>query len=154
MKNHHKACSEKGGVGGDAGGGVGQGVAEEEEEDEEEEEEEEGWQTEAAWCCRGPCRANPALKKGRRLQLLQMLALPFVPVAALIVQNAINLNSIVIYRREVSDVDKQVRELSSLECSSWRDLFNAWTCAAHGRYGHAWELPTDSISQQLSLRVH
>ncbi|XP_071446194.1 uncharacterized protein [Hetaerina americana] len=37
-----------------------------------------------------------------------MLALPFVPVAALIVQNALTLHSIVIYRREVSDVDKQV----------------------------------------------
>ncbi|XP_046389564.1 uncharacterized protein LOC124158484 [Ischnura elegans] len=124
MRNHtHKVSKEVSCVGGKAledelhKGGSNQnqqqqqqGQGDEEEEEEEEDEEEAfGWDRGgSSCCCRGPCRANPALKRGRRLQLLQMLALPFVPVAALIVQNALTLHGIVIDRREVSDVDKQV----------------------------------------------
>jgi hypothetical protein len=52
--------------------------------------------------------ANPAYKRGRRLQLLQMLVLPFIPILALIVQTAITLHDILIYRQEVSDIEAQV----------------------------------------------
>jgi hypothetical protein len=65
-------------------------------------------------CCGGDSRAccvtNPELKRGRRLQLLQMLALPFVPILALIAQNAFTLRDIVHNRHEVTEVDKQVSE--------------------------------------------
>ncbi|XP_023724757.1 uncharacterized protein LOC111873908 isoform X2 [Cryptotermes secundus] len=60
---------------------------------------------------RGQCcvkAANPAYKRGRRLQLLQMLVLPFIPILALIVQTAITLHDILIYRQEVSDIEAQV----------------------------------------------
>jgi hypothetical protein len=57
-------------------------------------------------CC---LSANPHLKRGRRLQLLQMLALPFVPILALIVQNAFTLRSIMVNRHEVTEIDRQVR---------------------------------------------
>jgi hypothetical protein len=54
------------------------------------------------------CSTNPELKRGRRLQLLQMLALPFVPILALITQNAFTLRDIVTNRHEVTEVDRQV----------------------------------------------
>lgn len=60
---------------------------------------------------RGQCcvkAANPAYKRGRRLQLLQMLVLPFIPILALIIQTAISLHDILIYRQEVSDIEAQV----------------------------------------------
>ena len=60
---------------------------------------------------RGQCcvkASNPAYKRGRRLQLLQMLILPFIPILALIVQTGITLNDIIIYRQEVSDIETQV----------------------------------------------
>jgi hypothetical protein len=61
---------------------------------------------------RGQCcvkAANPAYKRGRRLQLLQMLVLPFIPILALIGQTAMTLHDILIYRQEVSDIEAQVR---------------------------------------------
>jgi hypothetical protein len=60
---------------------------------------------------RGQCcvkAANPAYKRGRRLQLMQMLVLPFIPILALIIQTAITLHEILIYRQEVSDIEAQV----------------------------------------------
>ena len=60
---------------------------------------------------RGQCcvkASNPAYKRGRRLQLLQMLVLPFIPILALIVQTAIALRDILTYRQEVSDIEAQV----------------------------------------------
>lgn len=60
---------------------------------------------------RGQCcvkAANPAYKRGRRLQLMQMLVLPFIPILALIIQTAITLHDILIYRQEVSDIEAQV----------------------------------------------
>lgn len=62
---------------------------------------------------RGQCcvkAANPAYKRGRRLQLMQMLVLPFIPILALIIQTAITLHEIIIYRQEVSDIEAQVCE--------------------------------------------
>nr|CAI5863931.1 unnamed protein product [Callosobruchus analis] len=59
---------------------------------------------------RGYCCAksiNPADGRGRRLHLLQMLVLPFIPILALIVQTSIILDNIMINRNEVMDVDSQ-----------------------------------------------
>nr|CAI5863933.1 unnamed protein product [Callosobruchus analis] len=52
---------------------------------------------------RGYCCAksiNPADGRGRRLHLLQMLVLPFIPILALIVQTSIILDNIMINRNE------------------------------------------------------
>ncbi|XP_018573653.1 uncharacterized protein LOC108912758 [Anoplophora glabripennis] len=60
---------------------------------------------------RGYCCAksiNPADGRGRKLHLLQMLVLPFIPIMALIVQTAIILDNIMIYRNEVMDIESQV----------------------------------------------
>lgn len=53
---------------------------------------------------------DPAHRRGRRIQLLQMLVLPFIPILALIVQTANTLHDILIYRQEVSDIETQVIE--------------------------------------------
>jgi len=58
---------------------------------------------------------DPAHRRGRRIQLLQMLVLPFIPILALIVQTANTLHDILIYRQEVSDIETQVSE-SSCPC--------------------------------------
>lgn len=42
---------------------------------------------------------DPAHRRGRRIQLLQMLVLPFIPILALIVQTANTLHDILIYRQ-------------------------------------------------------
>nr|CAD7580440.1 unnamed protein product [Timema californicum] len=55
--------------------------------------------------------ANPAYKTGRRLQLLQMLVLPFIPILALIMQTSITLRDILVYRQEVAEIDLQVQWL-------------------------------------------
>ncbi|XP_012256293.1 receptor-type guanylate cyclase daf-11 isoform X2 [Athalia rosae] len=51
---------------------------------------------------------DPAHRRGRRIQLLQMLVLPFIPILALIVQTANTLHDILIYRQEVSEIETQV----------------------------------------------
>nr|XP_012139085.1 PREDICTED: uncharacterized protein LOC100876163 isoform X2 [Megachile rotundata] len=51
---------------------------------------------------------DPADRRGRRIQLLRMLALLFIPILALIVQTSISLHDILIYREEVSDIETQV----------------------------------------------
>lgn len=52
--------------------------------------------------------ANPAHGNGRRLHLLQMLVLPFIPIMALIAQTAVVLHKVVVYRQEVTDIETQV----------------------------------------------
>lgn len=52
--------------------------------------------------------ANPAHGSGRRLHLLQMLVLPFIPIMALIAQTAVVLHKVVVYRQEVTDIETQV----------------------------------------------
>lgn len=56
---------------------------------------------------------DPAHRRGRRIQLLQMLVLPFIPILALIVQTANTLHDILIYRQEVSDIESQVSKKSN-----------------------------------------
>ncbi|KAL3274580.1 hypothetical protein HHI36_015963 [Cryptolaemus montrouzieri] len=58
------------------------------------------------YCCTKS--TNPADGTGRKLHLLQMLTLPFIPILALIIQTSIMLNNVIIYRQEVMDVESQV----------------------------------------------
>ncbi|KAH8272839.1 hypothetical protein KR018_003305 [Drosophila ironensis] len=58
-------------------------------------------------CCSAAAR-NPAIKTGRRLQLMQMIILPFIPILALIVQTSVSLQEILEYRSAVADIETQV----------------------------------------------
>uniref|UniRef100_A0A1I8PRX9 guanylate cyclase n=2 Tax=Stomoxys calcitrans TaxID=35570 RepID=A0A1I8PRX9_STOCA len=58
-------------------------------------------------CCSAAAR-NPAIKTGRRIQLMQMIILPFIPILALIVQTSISLHDVLEYRVEVADIETQV----------------------------------------------
>ncbi|XP_030381562.1 uncharacterized protein LOC115629245 [Scaptodrosophila lebanonensis] len=58
-------------------------------------------------CCSAAAR-NPAIKTGRRLQLMQMIILPFIPILALIVQTSLTLQEILKYRADVADIETQV----------------------------------------------
>ncbi|XP_075168343.1 uncharacterized protein LOC142240526 [Haematobia irritans] len=58
-------------------------------------------------CCSAAAR-NPAIKTGRRIQLMQMIVLPFIPILALIVQTSISLHDVLEYRVEVADIETQV----------------------------------------------
>uniref|UniRef100_A0A1A9VKM1 guanylate cyclase n=1 Tax=Glossina austeni TaxID=7395 RepID=A0A1A9VKM1_GLOAU len=60
-----------------------------------------------AKCCSAEAR-NPAIKTGRRLQLMQMIILPFIPILALIVQTSVTLQEILDYKAEVADIEAQV----------------------------------------------
>ncbi|CAD7014704.1 unnamed protein product [Ceratitis capitata] len=57
-------------------------------------------------CCSAAAR-NPAIKTGRRIQLMQMIILPFIPILALIVQTSVILQEILDYRAEVADIETQ-----------------------------------------------
>lgn len=41
-----------------------------------------------------------------------MIVLPFVPILALILQTLYNLNEVIIYRNEVSEIESQVNQIS------------------------------------------
>ena len=56
----------------------------------------------------GCFHVNPATQKGKRLQLLQMLLLPFIPIVALIVQNCMTMNDAINAQREASIIEHQV----------------------------------------------
>ncbi|KAF6209106.1 hypothetical protein GE061_014849 [Apolygus lucorum] len=57
------------------------------------------------WC---GLRPDPARRRWRRCYLLQMLVLPFIPIAAVILQTAVSLQNILHYRVSVAEVDSQV----------------------------------------------
>ncbi|XP_075237672.1 uncharacterized protein LOC142333932 [Lycorma delicatula] len=60
------------------------------------------------------CHINPSHKNGRRLQLFQMLILPFIPILALIFQTAVTLQNSLLYRQEIVDIDAQVTAATDL----------------------------------------
>lgn len=60
---------------------------------------------------RGYCCAksiNPADGRGRKLHLLQMLVLPFIPILALIVQTSVTLVNIMVLKHDSIEVENQV----------------------------------------------
>ncbi|KAL5277429.1 hypothetical protein ACFFRR_002584 [Megaselia abdita] len=60
------------------------------------------------------CARNPAMKTGRRLQLFQMIILPFIPILALIVQTSLTLSEILQERSEVTQIEEQVQIATDL----------------------------------------
>ncbi|KAJ6638428.1 Atrial natriuretic peptide receptor 1, partial [Pseudolycoriella hygida] len=51
---------------------------------------------------------------GSRIQLFQMIILPFIPILALIIQTSFMLNDILIYRMECSEIETQVSVATDL----------------------------------------
>ncbi|XP_055587233.1 adenylate cyclase, germination specific [Uranotaenia lowii] len=64
-------------------------------------------------CCSAEAK-NPAFKRGRQIQLLQMIVLPFIPILALIVQTSFEMIDIVSYRKEVTEIENQVTMATDL----------------------------------------
>ncbi|XP_050087432.1 uncharacterized protein LOC126572283 [Anopheles aquasalis] len=64
-------------------------------------------------CCSAEAK-NPAFKRGRQLQQMQMIILPFIPILALIVQTSYEMIEIVSYRKEVSEIEAQVSMATGL----------------------------------------
>jgi hypothetical protein len=56
-------------------------------------------------CC---FRIDPCSTTGKRAYLLQMIILPFIPIAALIVQNCCTMVSVTIANRDAMEMNKQV----------------------------------------------
>ena len=56
-------------------------------------------------CC---FHVNPISAAGKRVYLLHMIILPFIPIAALIVQNCCTMVSVAIANRDAMDINKQV----------------------------------------------
>ncbi|EDS27829.1 guanylate cyclase [Culex quinquefasciatus] len=64
-------------------------------------------------CCSAEAK-NPAFKRGRRIQLMQMIVLPFIPILALIVQTSYEMIDIVSYRMEATEIESQVTMATDL----------------------------------------
>jgi hypothetical protein len=56
----------------------------------------------------GYCSSPTTLSRGRKLQMAQMIILPFIPILALIAQNILSLIYVLNYQTEVTSVDRQV----------------------------------------------
>ncbi|KAK3854014.1 hypothetical protein Pcinc_039472 [Petrolisthes cinctipes] len=57
----------------------------------------------------GICGLDPTTGKGKQIHLIQMLLLPFVPIMALIIQNSINMVSILEYQNDMQETIDQVQ---------------------------------------------
>uniref|UniRef100_A0A182JVW7 guanylate cyclase n=1 Tax=Anopheles christyi TaxID=43041 RepID=A0A182JVW7_9DIPT len=64
-------------------------------------------------CCSAEAK-NPAFKRGRQLQQMQMIILPFIPILALIAQTSYEMIEIVSYRMEVTEIENQVTMATDL----------------------------------------
>jgi hypothetical protein len=51
---------------------------------------------------------DPCSKTGKRIYLLQMIILPFIPIAALIAQNFFTMVSVALANRDATAINKQV----------------------------------------------
>ncbi|KAI9565481.1 hypothetical protein GHT06_009273 [Daphnia sinensis] len=56
----------------------------------------------------GCFHVSPATRKGKRLQLLQMLLLPFIPILALVVQNVLTMKDAISAQREATVIEHQI----------------------------------------------
>jgi hypothetical protein len=56
----------------------------------------------------GCFRMDPSSTTGKRVYLLQMIILPFIPIAALIVQNCCTMVSVALANRDAMAISKQV----------------------------------------------
>ena len=55
------------------------------------------------------CQANPATRSGRIIQLVQMLFLPSLPIAALIIQDCIQMARVVNLKQDMNNSMTQVK---------------------------------------------
>jgi hypothetical protein len=56
----------------------------------------------------GCFRVDPSSTTGKRFYLLQMIILPFIPIAALIVQNCCTMVSVALANRDAMAINRQV----------------------------------------------
>jgi hypothetical protein len=56
----------------------------------------------------GCFRVDPSSRTGKRIYLVHMIILPFIPIAALIVQNLYTMTSAALVNREAAAINKQV----------------------------------------------
>lgn len=76
----------------------------------------------------GCCNFNPVSAAGKRWHLVQMIMLPFIPIAALVVQNCWFMRNVARQQQEMKFLSRQVsmfgssRDLQNCECSSTRLL--------------------------------
>ncbi|KAF0299083.1 Atrial natriuretic peptide receptor 2 [Amphibalanus amphitrite] len=58
---------------------------------------------------KGCCGLDPTTGRGKQIHLAQMLCLPFIPIMALIIQNAANMISVLQYQYEMQETISQVQ---------------------------------------------
>lgn len=69
----------------------------------------------------GCCGLDPTTGRGKQIHLLQILLLPFIPILALIIQNSINMVTVLEYQYDMQETIDQVRtQSSSLEHGEFR----------------------------------
>lgn len=61
----------------------------------------------------GCCGLDPTTGRGKQIHLLQILLLPFIPILALIIQNSINMVTVLEYQYDMQETIDQVRVQSS-----------------------------------------
>ena len=59
---------------------------------------------------KGCCGLDPTTGRGKQIHLAQMLCLPFIPIMALIIQNAANMINVLQYQYELQETITQVRQ--------------------------------------------
>ena len=61
---------------------------------------------------KGCCGLDPTTGRGKQIHLAQMLCLPFIPIMALIIQNAVNMISVLQYQYEMQETISQVSDVT------------------------------------------
>ncbi|XP_045026134.1 LOW QUALITY PROTEIN: uncharacterized protein LOC116915620 [Daphnia magna] len=95
---------------------------------------------------------SPATRKGKRLQLLQMLLLPFIPILALVVQNVLTMKDAIGAQREATVIEHQI-DLTVEVCKLLTALQHERSEIAHYIFtkGNSLGLPsTETSNSRLS----